>query len=167
MIWRTGSGVDVHAFGEVADGASVCLGGVKVPYARPLLGHSDADVVLHALVDALLGTIAEGDIGSHFPPSDPQWRGADSRVFVTHALSLVNGRGGRVQHVDATVLAEAPKIGPQRDAIRASIAEMLGLPLRAVALKATTTEKLGFIGRSEGIMAQVVVTVLFADEEPL
>lgn len=160
----TGLGTDVHAFGDPADGAAVWLGGVEVPYERPLLGHSDADVILHALVDAVLGILAEGDIGMHFPPSDPQWKGAPSRRFVAYAAERLAARAGRVQHVDITVLAEAPKLSPHRDAIRRSVAEMLGLPLGAVGLKATTTEGLGFIGRGEGIAAQALVTATLPEE---
>lgn len=161
---RTGLGTDVHGFGEAVPDATICLGGVPIAHEKPLIGHSDADVVLHALVDAVLGIIAEGDIGTHFPPSDPQWRGADSRQFVMHALHLLSARGGTIRHVDITVLAEAPKLAPHRDAIRHNVAGMLDIPVNAVGLKATTTEGLGFIGRKEGIAAQVLVTATLPGE---
>ncbi len=153
---RTGQGFDVHAFGE---GDHVWLGGVKTPHSQGLVGHSDADVLLHAITDAVLGAIAEGDIGSHFPPSDPQWRGASSDLFLRHAIALVSARGGRVAHIDATVICEKPKIGPHRDAIRAKIAEITQLPLDRVAVKATTSERLGFTGRQEGMAALAIATV--------
>lgn len=153
---RTGMGFDVHALGA---GDHVWLGGVKIAHDQGLIGHSDADVLLHALTDAVLGAIADGDIGSHFPPTDEKWRGASSDRFLAHAVALVAARGGRVAHVDATLMCERPKIGPHRDAIRARIAEIMGLPLDRVAVKATTTEKLGFTGRQEGIAAQAVATV--------
>ena len=130
-----------------------------IPHHQGLSGHSDADVALHAITDALLGTIAAGDIGMHFPPSDPQWRGAESGQFLRHALSLVEARGGRVTFVDLTLMCEAPKIGPHRDTIRARIGELLALPVERVSVKATTTERLGFTGRGEGIAAQAIVTV--------
>ena len=122
-------------------------------------GHSDADVGLHALTDALLGAIGEADIGSHFPPSDPQWRDADSALFLRHAISLLAGRGGEIRHLDLTLICEAPKIGPHRDAMRARIAEIAGIGIDRVSVKATTTEGLGFTGRGEGIAAQAVATV--------
>jgi 2-C-methyl-D-erythritol 4-phosphate cytidylyltransferase/2-C-methyl-D-erythritol 2,4-cyclodiphosphate synthase len=153
---RIGMGFDVHALGE---GDHVWLGGVKIAHDQALIGHSDADVLLHALTDAVLGAIADGDIGSHFPPTDEKWRGASSDRFLAHAVALVAARGGRVAHVDATLMCERPKIGPHRDAIRARIAAIMGLPLDRVAVKATTTEKLGFTGRQEGIAAQAVATV--------
>jgi 2-C-methyl-D-erythritol 4-phosphate cytidylyltransferase/2-C-methyl-D-erythritol 2,4-cyclodiphosphate synthase len=153
---RTGSGFDVHAF---ADGDHVMLGGVRIAHARGVSGHSDADVVLHALVDALLGALAEGDIGQHFPPSDPQWRGAASERFLTFACERVRARGGLIAHLDATVVCEAPRIAPHRDAIRARIAAIAGIPVARVALKATTSEKLGFTGRGEGIVAMATATV--------
>src|SRR5581483_9997775 len=131
---RIGSGVDVHAFG---DGDHVTLGGVRIAHARGLTGHSDADVVLHALVDAILGAIADGDIGVHFPPSDPQWRGAPSDRFLAFAVERVRARGGRIAHLDVNVVCEAPRVGPHRDAMRARIAELCGLPLDRVAIKAT------------------------------
>ncbi len=153
---RTGQGFDVHAFGE---GDHVWLGGVKVPHSQGLVGHSDADVLLHAITDAVLGAIAEGDIGAHFPPSDPQWRGASSDLFLRHAVKLVSARGGRVAHIDATLICEKPKVGPHRDAIRAKIAEITQLPLDRVAVKATTSEQLGFTGRQEGMAALAMATV--------
>lgn len=156
MISRSAQGFDVHAFGE---GDSVQLGGIRIGHDRSLAGHSDADVAIHALVDALLGTIAAGDIGSHFPPGDPQWRGAASEIFLARARDLVAEAGGIVDHVDLTIICEAPKVGPHRDAIRARIADMLGLAIGQVSVKATTTERLGFTGRREGIAAQAIATV--------
>lgn len=154
--YRTGSGFDVHRFG---DGDHVVLCGVEIAHGQGLVGHSDADVGLHALTDALLGSIADGDIGSHFPPSDPRWRGADSALFLRHAAELVAGRGGAIVHVDVTVICEAPRIGPHRDAMRARIADILGIGIGRVAVKATTSEGLGFTGRREGIAAQATATV--------
>ena len=156
MNMRIGSGFDVHAFGE---GDGVMLGGVRVPWTRGVVAHSDGDVLLHALTDALLGAAGLGDIGQHFPDSDPRWRGADSARFVRHAVQLLAERGWRIQNADLTLLAEAPRIAAQRDAIRASVAALLGLPADAVNLKATTTEKLGFLGRSEGLAAHAVVLI--------
>ncbi len=153
---RTGSGTDVHVFG---DGDHVTLGGVRIPHERGLSGHSDADVVLHALVDAILGALADGDIGAHFPPSDPQWRGAASDRFLAFAVERVRARGGRIAHLDATVVCEAPRIGPHRDAMRARIAEIAGVAPDRVAVKATTSEKLGFAGRGEGIVAFATATI--------
>jgi 2-C-methyl-D-erythritol 4-phosphate cytidylyltransferase/2-C-methyl-D-erythritol 2,4-cyclodiphosphate synthase len=161
LVSRTGLGFDVHAF---AEGESLWLGGVRVPHQRGLKGHSDADVVLHALTDAILGAIAAGDIGDHFPPSDPQWRGASSSIFVEHARALVEARGGRIDHVDVTLICEAPRIGPHRDAIRASVAALLRLPFEGVSIKATTTERLGFTGRGEGVAAQAVATVRILED---
>jgi 2-C-methyl-D-erythritol 4-phosphate cytidylyltransferase/2-C-methyl-D-erythritol 2,4-cyclodiphosphate synthase len=146
----------VHAFGP---GDHVVLGGISIPHGQGLAGHSDADVLLHALTDAILGALADGDIGSHFPPSDPQWRGAPSRIFLEHAMKLVRARGGMVAHLDATVICEAPKIGPHREALRRSIAGITGLDIGRVAVKATTTEKLGFTGRGEGIAVQATATI--------
>ncbi|WP_375465127.1 bifunctional 2-C-methyl-D-erythritol 4-phosphate cytidylyltransferase/2-C-methyl-D-erythritol 2,4-cyclodiphosphate synthase [uncultured Methylobacterium sp.] len=160
-VTRLGTGFDVHAFTE---GDHVWLGGVKIPAERGVLAHSDGDVALHALTDALLGAIADGDIGTHFPPSDPQWRGASSDRFLAHACKLVRARGGRIDHLDVTVLAESPRIGPHREAIRARIAEICGVPLTAVSIKATTTEKLGFVGRAEGLAAQAAATVRLPEE---
>ena len=158
---RTGFGFDVHAFGP---GEGVWLGGLLVPHDRGLIGHSDADVLLHAVTDALLGAIGAGDIGDHFPPSDPQWRGAASSVFLEHARSLVEQAGGRIVHVDATLICEAPRIGPHRDAMRANIADLLRLLLGSISVKATTTERLGFTGRGEGIAAQAIATILVEGE---
>lgn len=155
---RSGIGYDVHAFTE---GDHVMLGGVKMPHNRALLGHSDADPVLHALTDALLGTIGDGDIGVHFPPSDEKWRGASSRVFLEEAARRVLAAGGRILHVDTMILSEAPKIGPYRAAITGKIAEILGLSEGHVGVKATTMEGLGFIGRREGIAALAIATVRF------
>ena len=153
---RTGMGFDVHAF---AGDGPVMLGGVEVPHARGLAGHSDADVVLHAITDALLGAASLGDIGEHFPPSDPRWRGAQSSMFLAHALELVRNRGAIVDHVDCTIIAEEPKIGPHRAAMCARIAEIAGLALDQVSVKATTTEGLGFPGRREGIAAHAVASI--------
>lgn len=154
--WRTATGFDVH---RLVPGRRLVLGGIEIPHELGLEGHSDADVVLHALTDALLGCIAAGDIGLHFPPSDPRWREAASDRFLAHARDLVRGTGGTIEHVDVTVLCERPKIGPHRDAMRASIACILDLPVDRVSVKATTTERLGFTGRGEGIAAQAVATV--------
>ena len=153
---RTGFGYDAHRF---APGEAVWLCGVRIAHSRALVGHSDADAGLHALTDALLGAIGAGDIGDHFPPSDPQWRGAASDLFLRHALSLVQARGGRVVNVDVTLVCERPKIKPHRDAMRARLAEILELPLDRVSVKATTTEGMGFTGREEGLAAQAVATV--------
>jgi len=153
---RSASGYDVH---RLAEGEELWLGGVLIPHDRGLSGHSDADVVLHAITDAVLGTIAAGDIGMHFPPSDPKWRGAASDQFLAHAASLVAARGGAIDFIDVTLICEAPKIGPHRDAIRGRIAAILGLALDQVSFKATTTERLGFTGRGEGIAAQAIATV--------
>ncbi len=153
---RVGTGYDVHPF---TDGDAVWLGGIRIPHEKTLAGHSDADVALHALTDALLGAIAEGDIGSHFPPSDPQWRGASSDRFLAHAVNLVSARGGRIVNLDLAIVAEAPKIGPHRDAMRERIAEIAGIAPGRVAVKATTNEKLGFVGRREGIAAIATATI--------
>ena len=155
-VVRTGLGFDVHAF---ADGDGVWLGGVHIPHGCSLKGHSDADVVLHAITDAILGAIAAGDIGDHFPPADPRWRGAPSSLFVEHARALVEAQCGRIRHVDVTVICEEPRIGPHREAMRERVASLLRLPIQAVSVKATTTERLGFTGRGEGIAAQAVATV--------
>jgi 2-C-methyl-D-erythritol 4-phosphate cytidylyltransferase/2-C-methyl-D-erythritol 2,4-cyclodiphosphate synthase len=160
MIVRTGMGYDVHAF---AEGDHVMLCGLRVPHTHALAGHSDADVGLHAITDALLGTIANGDIGSHFPPSDPRWKGADSAAFLRHAADLVALAGGRIDHVDLTIICEAPKVGPHREAMRARVAEILSVPVQRVSVKATTTEQLGFTGRREGMAAQAVATVRVPD----
>jgi len=153
---RTGFGVDAHRFGP---GDAVTLGGVRIAHDHGLVGHSDADVGLHALTDAVLGAIAEGDIGRHFPPSDPAWRGAASDQFLRHALKLVRAKGGRIINADLTLICERPKIGPHRDAMRAKIAELLEVPITQVSVKATTTEGMGFTGREEGLMAQAIVSV--------
>ncbi len=153
---RIGSGYDVHRWGP---GGSVWLCGVEVPHDQTLIGHSDADVGLHALTDALLGAIAQGDIGDHFPPSDPKWKGAASDRFLQHAADLVTARGGRIINVDVTLICEQPKVKPHRQAMRERIATILALPLDAVSVKATTTEGLGFTGRGEGMAAQAVATV--------
>jgi 2-C-methyl-D-erythritol 4-phosphate cytidylyltransferase / 2-C-methyl-D-erythritol 2,4-cyclodiphosphate synthase len=153
---RVGQGFDVHAF---VAGDHVWLGGVKIPHSVALSGHSDADVVLHAITDALLGAIGDGDIGAHFPPSDPQWRGADSREFLEDAVRRVRERSGIVAHIDATLICEAPKIGPFREAMRARIAEIVGIDVGRVGVKATTSERLGFTGRREGIACLANATV--------
>ena len=158
---RIGSGLDVHSFGP---GEFVMLGGVRIPHSRGVIAHSDGDVVLHALCDALLGAAGLGDIGQHFPDSDPQWRGADSRRFVNHIIGLLRERGLTVANADLTVLAQSPRIGAHREAMRSSIAELLGIETSRVNIKATTTEGLGFLGRAEGIAAQAVV--LLADGQP-
>lgn len=153
---RTGMGFDVHEFG---DGDHVTLGGVRIAHDRGLCGHSDADVVLHALVDAILGALADGDIGAHFPPSDPQWRGATSDRFLAFAVDRVAKRGGMIAHLDVTIVSEAPKIGPHRDAIRARIAGIAGITADRVGVKATTNEGMGFIGRREGMVAYATATI--------
>ena len=153
---RTGMGFDVHAF---AGDGPVMLGGVEIPHPRGLAGHSDADVVLHAITDALLGAGGLGDIGEHFPPSDPQWKGASSDRFLAHAIALLQAHGAIVDHVDCTIIAEEPKVGPYRSRIREHIAQIAGLALEQVSVKATTTEGLGFTGRREGIAAQAVASI--------
>ncbi len=156
MISRSAAGYDVH---RLAEGEELWLAGLLIPHDKGLSGHSDADVALHAITDAVLGAIGAGDIGQHFPPSDPQWRGARSDQFLAHAASLVKAEGGVIDFVDLTIICEAPKIGPHREAMRARIAEILALTPRQVSVKATTTEKLGFTGRGEGIAAQAIATV--------
>jgi 2-C-methyl-D-erythritol 2,4-cyclodiphosphate synthase len=151
---RIGSGFDVHAFGP---GDFLMLGGVRVPHARGVLAHSDGDVLLHALCDALLGAAGLGDIGQHFKDTDPQWRGADSALFVTSVCAMLRERGLTVLNADLTLIAQTPKLAPHRAAMRARIAALLGLEPECVNLKATTTEGLGFLGRAEGIAAQAVV----------
>jgi 2-C-methyl-D-erythritol 4-phosphate cytidylyltransferase / 2-C-methyl-D-erythritol 2,4-cyclodiphosphate synthase len=153
---RAGQGFDVHAFGP---GDHVWLCGLKLPHDQALIGHSDADVGLHALTDALLGALGAGDIGMHFPPSDPRWRGAPSEKFLRHAADLVAEASGAISHVDVTIICERPKVGPHREAMRARIAEILGLAVARVSVKATTTEKLGFTGRGEGIAAQAIAII--------
>ncbi len=155
---RIGQGYDVHAFGE---GDHVMLGGVRVPHRCGVLAHSDGDVILHALCDAILGALALGDIGQHFPPSDERWKGADSSDFVRHCNSLLRERGWQVGNADVTVICERPKVGPHALAMRETVAQLLGVALDCVSIKATTSEKMGFTGREEGIAAQAVV-LLFA-----
>jgi 2-C-methyl-D-erythritol 4-phosphate cytidylyltransferase/2-C-methyl-D-erythritol 2,4-cyclodiphosphate synthase len=154
--YRSASGYDVHRF---APGDAIMLCGIRVPHSAALEGHSDADVGLHALTDALLGCIGAGDIGQHFPPSDPRWRGADSSKFLAHAGELVAAKGGRIAHLDVTIICERPKVGPHRAAMIERIAQILGLDQGRVSVKATTTEGLGFTGRAEGIAAQATATV--------
>jgi 2-C-methyl-D-erythritol 4-phosphate cytidylyltransferase/2-C-methyl-D-erythritol 2,4-cyclodiphosphate synthase len=156
FVPRTGMGFDVHAFGGEGP---VMLGGISVPHSRGLAGHSDADVALHAITDALLGAAGLGDIGEHFPPSDAQWKGASSDLFLRHAAELIRSGGAILDHVDCTVIAEEPKVGPHRAAMRQRIAEILGLKVDQVSIKATTTEGLGFTGRREGIAAQAVASI--------
>ncbi|MGE0499842.1 MAG: bifunctional 2-C-methyl-D-erythritol 4-phosphate cytidylyltransferase/2-C-methyl-D-erythritol 2,4-cyclodiphosphate synthase [Rhizobiaceae bacterium] len=160
---RTGNGYDVHAF-ETGDAVILC--GVAIPHTKRLSGHSDADVGLHALTDALLATLSEGDIGTHFPPSDPQWKGAPSRIFVEHAANLVRASGGRIAHCDVTLIAEAPKVGPHRAAMQSAMASMLRISPGRVSIKATTNERLGFVGREEGIAAIATATVVFPGNLP-
>ena len=156
MISRSATGYDVH---RLEAGEELWLGGVLIPHEKGLSGHSDADVALHALTDALLGTIGAGDIGTHFPPSDPQWKGARSGQFLQHAATLVEKAGGVIDFVDLTLICEAPKVGPHREPMRAAIAGLLRLPPARISIKATTTERLGFTGRREGIAAQAIATV--------
>jgi 2-C-methyl-D-erythritol 2,4-cyclodiphosphate synthase len=159
MTMRVGSGFDVHAFGP---GDHVMLGGVRIAHSSGLLAHSDGDVLLHALCDALLGAAGLGDIGQHFPDTDPRWRGAPSSGFVTAVIALLEQRGWRVVNVDLTLLAEAPRIGAHREAIGRQVAQLLGIAPDAVNLKATTTERLGFVGRGEGVAAQATVLLAAA-----
>lgn len=154
---RIGQGFDVHAFGE---GDHIVLGGVRIPHERGVVAHSDGDVVIHALCDAILGALALGDIGQHFPPSDPQWKDADSRAFLRQCNRLIGERGWRVGNVDATVICERPKVGPHAAAMREALSADLGIGVDAVSIKATTSEKLGFTGRGEGIAAQAVVLLV-------
>jgi 2-C-methyl-D-erythritol 4-phosphate cytidylyltransferase/2-C-methyl-D-erythritol 2,4-cyclodiphosphate synthase len=160
---RVGNGYDVHAF-ETGDHVTLC--GVDIPHGRRLSGHSDADVGLHALTDALLATCGAGDIGTHFPPSDPQWKGAASRLFVEHAAAIVRGKGGRIANADVTLICEAPKIGPHRQEMVAAMADMLKIAPGRISVKATTNEKLGFVGRGEGIAAIATVSVAYPGELP-
>ena len=153
---RIGIGYDVHA---LAEGRPLIIGGVAIPHARGLAGHSDADVLLHAICDALLGALALGDLGAHFPDSDPAWKGADSRVLLRHVVSLVRARGYGIGNVDATVIAQAPKLAPYVGTMRDNVASDLGCDVAYVSIKATTTERLGFAGREEGIAAEAVVLV--------
>lgn len=154
---RSGTGYDVH---RLVAGEDLWLCGIKIPHSHGLSGHSDADVAIHALVDAILGACAMGDIGQHFPPSDPQWRGASSAQFLEHAVALARKAGFAIGNVDVTIICEAPKIGPHRDGMRARLAQLLGTGVEAVSIKATTTERLGFAGRSEGIAAQAAATLV-------
>jgi 2-C-methyl-D-erythritol 4-phosphate cytidylyltransferase/2-C-methyl-D-erythritol 2,4-cyclodiphosphate synthase len=155
-IVRTGQGIDAHRFGA---GTEVWLCGVPIPHSHGLVGHSDADVGLHALTDAVLGAIGDGDIGDHFPPSDPKWKGASSDQFLVHAVQRVAAQGGQILNADVTLVCERPKIKPHREAMRRRVAELLGLPVQRVSVKATTTEGMGFTGREEGLLAQAVVSV--------
>jgi 2-C-methyl-D-erythritol 4-phosphate cytidylyltransferase/2-C-methyl-D-erythritol 2,4-cyclodiphosphate synthase len=153
---RVGQGFDVH---RLVQGEELWLCGVHIPHDKGLSGHSDADVALHAIVDALLGAIGDGDIGTHFPPSDPQWKGAPSPLFVEHAVKLVDRAGYRICNLDLTLICEEPKVGPHRDSMRAKLAELLCVDIGQVSIKATTTERLGFTGRGEGIAAQAIVSL--------
>lgn len=155
---RTGHGYDVHAF---EPGTEVILGGISIPHDKKLKGHSDADVALHTITDAIYGAIGDGDIGHHFPPSDPQWKGTASDVFLKHAVERVRGRNGHIGNIDLTIICEEPKIGPHRDRMRDRLVEITGLDRDRISVKATTTERLGFTGRSEGIAATATVTVIF------
>nr|WP_321459087.1 bifunctional 2-C-methyl-D-erythritol 4-phosphate cytidylyltransferase/2-C-methyl-D-erythritol 2,4-cyclodiphosphate synthase [uncultured Cohaesibacter sp.] len=153
---RVGTGYDVHAFDE---GSAVIIGGISIPHSHKLKGHSDADVGLHAITDAILGAIADGDIGTHFPPSDPQWKGAASDLFLKDAVRRVKDRGGKISNIDLTIICEAPKIGPHRPEMRAAIADICDMSIDRISVKATTSEKLGFTGRKEGIAALATATV--------
>jgi 2-C-methyl-D-erythritol 4-phosphate cytidylyltransferase/2-C-methyl-D-erythritol 2,4-cyclodiphosphate synthase len=155
---RTGNGYDVHQL-EPGNGVTLC--GVFIPHDQKLMGHSDADVALHALTDALLATCGAGDIGDHFPPSDPQWKGAASRIFLEHAANVVRGNGGTIMNADVSLIAEEPKIGPHRQAMREMLSEILGITLDRCSVKATTNEKIGFVGRKEGIAAIATATVVY------
>ncbi|MDT8855816.1 bifunctional 2-C-methyl-D-erythritol 4-phosphate cytidylyltransferase/2-C-methyl-D-erythritol 2,4-cyclodiphosphate synthase [Paracoccaceae bacterium Fryx2] len=159
MDIRLGNGFDVHAF---CPGDHVWLCGVQVPHGKGLLGHSDADVGMHALTDAIYGALAEGDIGTHFPPSDPQWKGAASHIFLSHAMGRIAARGYRLGNADVTLICERPKIGPQADAMRAALAAIMGIEVGRISVKATTSERLGFTGREEGIAALATVTLVAA-----
>ncbi len=159
MDIRTGNGFDVHAFGP---GDHVTLCGVKIPHDQALVGHSDADVGMHTVTDAIYGALAEGDIGQHFPPSDPQWKGAASEVFLRHAVGLATQRGFTLTHVDCTLICEHPKIGPHARAMRSQMAALLGIEVGRVSVKATTSERLGFTGRGEGIACIATATLVAA-----
>ncbi|NJC33487.1 2-C-methyl-D-erythritol 4-phosphate cytidylyltransferase/2-C-methyl-D-erythritol 2,4-cyclodiphosphate synthase [Sphingomonas jejuensis] len=161
MRTAVGTGFDVH---RLEEGEELWLGGILIPHHQGLSGHSDADVGLHALTDAILGALGEGDIGLHFPPSDMRWRGARSDQFLQHAAAMVSAAGGRIEHLDLTLICEAPKIGPHRAAMRTAIAQMLSLSERRISIKATTTERLGFAGRGEGIAAQAAATLSLPDD---
>ena len=160
---RTGNGYDVHSF-EPGDHVTLC--GVAIPHSKRLSGHSDADVGLHALTDALLATCGAGDIGTHFPPSDQQWKGAASHIFVEHAAKIVRQHGGRIANADITLICEAPRIGPHREAMTAAISAMLAIAGNRVSIKATTNERLGFVGREEGIAAIATASVIYPGEVP-
>jgi 2-C-methyl-D-erythritol 4-phosphate cytidylyltransferase/2-C-methyl-D-erythritol 2,4-cyclodiphosphate synthase len=160
---RTGNGYDVHQL-EAGDGVTLC--GVFIPHDQTLKGHSDADVALHALTDALLATCGAGDIGDHFPPSDPRWKGAPSRIFIEHAARIVRERGGTIMNADVSLIAEAPKVGPHRDAMRAKLSEFLGISIDRCSVKATTNETIGFVGRREGIAAIATATVVYRGAKP-
>jgi 2-C-methyl-D-erythritol 4-phosphate cytidylyltransferase/2-C-methyl-D-erythritol 2,4-cyclodiphosphate synthase len=162
METRTGTGFDVHPF---EPGDAVWLGGVRIPHSARLKGHSDADAALHALTDALYGALGEGDIGTFFPPSDPQWKGAASVIFLKHAAGLVAQRGGRIVNLDITIVSEAPKIAPHAPAMKAVIGEACGISPSRIAIKATTNEKLGFIGRGEGLTALATATIELPRED--
>ena len=162
LVTRVGTGYDVHAFGP---GDHVWLGGVRIGHDQGVVAHSDGDVGLHALTDALLGALADGDIGTHFPPSDPQWRGAASAQFLAFAAQRVRERGGRIDHLDLTIVCEAPKVGPHREAIRAEIAAITGVAIGKVAIKATTSERMGFTGRREGLAALATATIRLPEED--
>lgn len=157
MDIRLGNGFDVHAF---APGEFVTLCGVEIPFEKGLSGHSDADVGMHAITDAIYGGLADGDIGQHFPPSDPQWKGAASRIFLEHAANLARSRGFAINHIDCTLICEMPKIGPHAQAMRAALAGILGVDASRVSVKATTSERLGFTGRGEGIAALATATLV-------
>jgi 2-C-methyl-D-erythritol 4-phosphate cytidylyltransferase/2-C-methyl-D-erythritol 2,4-cyclodiphosphate synthase len=159
---RTGNGYDVHQL-EAGDGVTLC--GVFIPHDQKLSGHSDADVALHALTDALLATCGAGDIGDHFPPSDMQWKGAASRIFLEHAANIVRANGGTIMNADVSLIAEAPKVGPHRDAMRQNLSDFLGISIDRCSVKATTNEKIGFIGRREGIAAIATATVVYKGNE--
>ena len=160
---RTGNGYDVH---QLVEGDGVTLCGVLIPHDQRLSGHSDADVALHALTDALLATCGAGDIGDHFPPSDPQWKGAASRIFLEHAARIVRENGGTIMNADVSLIAEAPKVGPHREAMRRNLSEFLGIALERCSVKATTNEKIGFVGRREGIAAIATATVVYGRRDP-
>ena len=153
---RMGNGFDVHAF---AEGNEITLCGLKIPFSKKLLGHSDADVGLHAITDALYGAIASGDIGTHFPPSDNAWKNADSEVFLKHAVQLVEELGFKINNIDCTIICEQPKIGPLSNQMKSSVSKIMNLDINRISLKATTSEKLGFTGRKEGIAALATATV--------
>lgn len=163
LMPRTGSGFDVHRFDEAGSAKEIMLGGIAVPHDCALIGHSDADVALHAITDALLGALAEGDIGDHFPPSDDTHKDRPSADFLSHAVGLAGEKHARISHIDLTLICETPKIGPHRNAMRARIAEICGIETSRVSVKATTTEGLGFTGRGEGLAAQALVTVLMSE----